>query len=239
MELTRNKGSIPLYAQIAQEIEEKIIKGEYAPGTIIPSEKQLQAAYMVSRMTVRMAVGDLVNKGYLECMRGIGTIVVYGKIEENLHQVTSFTEEMRQHGITMKTRYCTIESAEAPERVAKALGLSTGASVYRLVRVRCAEDVPMAYSVTFLNIPGLPLDPSCYADSLYAFLAKEKGIRVSKGEDTLEAVMTDSTVEKMLDVSRHSPAFKRTRISYDQEGRKIEFSVSYYPGDKYKYSVTL
>ncbi len=239
MSLARNKGSMPLYAQIAQELEEKILSGEYAPGTIIPSEKQLQEKYMVSRMTVRLAVGDLVNKGYLECMRGIGTIVVYGKVEENLHQVTSFTEEMKQHGMTMQTRYCTMEKAEAPERVQKALGLAPGCLVYRLERVRCAENRPMAYSVTWLNIEDLPLDAECYSDSLYAFLAREKRIRVSRGEDTLEAVLTDSTVEKMLDVSRHSPAFKRTRVSFDQEGRKIEYSVSYYPGDRYKYSVTL
>ena len=230
---------MPLYAQIARELEDKILSGEYATGDIIPSEKQLQAAYMVSRMTVRMAVGELVNRGYLECMRGVGTMVVYGKIEENLHRVTSFTEEMRQHGFTMKTSYCTVENAEAPERAAKALGLPTGSRICRLVRVRCAEDVPMAYSVTWLNIPDLPLRPECYADSLYAFLASEKGIRVSRGEDTLEAVMTDGTVERMLRVARHSPAFKRTRVSFDQNGRRIEYSVSYYPGDKYKYSVIL
>ena len=230
---------MPLYAQISQEIEDRILSGEYATGTIIPSEKQLQESYRVSRMTVRMAVGDLVNKGYLECMRGVGTTVVYGKIEEKLHHVTSFTEEMQQHGITMRTRYCVIEEAEATELVAKALDLPLGTRIYKLVRVRCAEDVPLAYSVTYINIPDLPLDPSCYADSLYAFLANEMGIRISRGEDTLEAVLTDSAVERMLDVAHHSPAFKRTRVSYDQYGRKTEFSVSYYPGDKYKYSVRL
>ncbi len=237
--LERNYASLPLYIQIARELEERIVSGQYATGDIIPSETQLQEAYRVSRMTVRMAVKELVNRGYVECMRGIGTMVVYGKIEENLHHVTSFTEEMSQHGITMRTRHCTICETVVPERAAQALGLSPGTMVYRLERVRCAEDVPMAYSVTYLNIPSLPLDPDCYKDSLYAFLAKEKGIRVTRGEDTLEAILSDSILEKMLDMTRHSPAFKRTRIAFDQENRRIEYSVSYYPGDRYKYSVTL
>ncbi|MBQ6564389.1 MAG: GntR family transcriptional regulator [Clostridia bacterium] len=239
MSLERNYTALPLYVQIARELEEKILSGEYAPGQIIPSEKQLQETYLVSRMTVRLAIKELVNKGYLECMRGIGTTVVYGKIEENLHHVTSFTEEMQQHGITMRTRYCTIEETTAPDRVASAFGLTAESPVYRLVRVRCAEDVPMAYSVTYLNIPDLPMSPEYYTDSLYAFLSEKKGIRVTRGEDTLEAVLADSTLEKMLDIARHSPAFKRTRIAYDQDQHRIEYSISYYPGERYKYSVIL
>lgn len=239
MTLERQKGSIPLYMQIARELESRILSGEYPTGSIVPSEKQLQAMYMVSRMTVRMAIGDLVNKGYVECMRGIGTMVTYGKIEEKLKRIVSFTEEMQQHGITMETTHCTIERCIASDIVAKALEVEAGTEVSRLVRVRNAKDRAVVYSVTHLNVPGLPLDTTCYTDSLYSFLSDSMHTTVCHCDDTLEAVMADANVSSMLHVSKHSPIFKRTRIARDGDMHVIEYSVSYYSGDRYKYSVHL
>ena len=194
---------------------------------------------MVSRMTVRMAISELVNKGYLECMRGVGTMVVYGKIEETLKHITSFTEEMQQHGITMQTAHCEICRVSAPEKVSDALELESGAPVYRLTRVRCADQVPLVYSVTYLSVEQLSMDAACYKDSLYACLAQDYGISIRNCDDALEALMADAAVAKMLHVSRPCAIFKRTRVGSDQDGRKVEFSTSYYPGDKYKYSVHL
>ena len=239
MTLERQKGSIPLYVQIARELESRILSGEYPTGSIVPSEKQLQETYMVSRMTVRMAIGDLVNKGYVECMRGIGTVVTYGKIEEKLRRISSFTEEMQQHGITMKTTVCTIERCPASDIVAKALEVEVGTQISKLVRVRNAKDRAVVYSTTHLTVPGLPLETERYTDSLYSFLSDCMHVTVCHCDDTLEAVMADTTVATMLHVPKHSPIFKRSRIARDGNMRVIEYSVSYYPGDRYKYSVHL
>lgn len=89
MTLDRSKTAVSLYLQISQQLS-SCESGKYATREIIPSEKQLEEIYSVSRMTVRLAIGELVNKGYVERMRGIGTVVTYGKIEENLKRVISF-----------------------------------------------------------------------------------------------------------------------------------------------------
>lgn len=73
--LRRGKGEQALYVQIANVLRAQIDRGEYADNDIIPSEKQLQERFMVSRMTIRQAIAMLVNAGYLACYRGIGTIV--------------------------------------------------------------------------------------------------------------------------------------------------------------------
>ena len=68
-----------------------------APGAAIPSERQLIAEYGVSRITVREALGQLVNEGYLERVRGKGTFVAHRPVQSTLH-LASFTEEMRALG---------------------------------------------------------------------------------------------------------------------------------------------
>ena len=62
--------------------------------------------YQVSRVTIRQAMTALSQAGYIMSRRGIGTEVTYEKIDEHMKSVISFTDEMKQHNITMNTSYC-------------------------------------------------------------------------------------------------------------------------------------
>ena len=101
--LKREKGAPPLYFQLMEELKEQIENEKYKRGDAFLTEKQLQERYQVSRVTVRQAVNELVNAGYLQCARGVGTTVVFNKIDETLKQLKSFSEEMESHGIIIKT----------------------------------------------------------------------------------------------------------------------------------------
>lgn len=239
MKLDRGKTAVALYLQMAEQIAGAIESGEYAPGQIIPSEKQYEEQYGVSRMTVRLAIGELVNKGYVERMRGIGTVVTYGKIEENLKRIISFSEEMQLHGITMQTSYCDVKKVLASEKVAANLNVKMNTTVYELTRVRCANNRPLVYSTTYLKLQDLPLDTTAYSESLYKFLSDKYNINIARAGDQLEATLAEGVVAKYLEVAQGFPTFKRTRVAYDQHDNEVEYSICYYPGDKYRYSVNL
>lgn len=63
----------------------------------------LMEEYQVSRVTIRQAMTALSQAGYIMSRRGIGTEVTYEKIDEHMKSVISFTDEMKQHNITMNT----------------------------------------------------------------------------------------------------------------------------------------
>ena len=146
---------------------------------------------------------------------------------------------MRQHGIAMQTALCEVRHAPVPPQAAQCLGFETGAPVFELTRLRCANGKPLVYSVTCLALRDLPLDPDLYRDSLYEFLSARHGVRIARGEDTLEATLAEGTIAKALGVAQGFPTFKRTRVTFDPSGAPVEYSVCYYPGDKYKYKVRL
>ncbi|QHQ59929.1 UTRA domain-containing protein [Anaerocolumna sedimenticola] len=240
MELNREKGAPPLYFQVENIIKEQIENGEFLSGEILPSEKQLQERYGVSRVTVRQAVSSLVNAGYLQCSRGIGTTVIFEKIDENLQRVISFSEEMEQHGIKMETTYCVISLQKATKAVASNLNIKEGEECYKLVRVRCAKGTPMVYSMTYLTRKyELPLEPDAYMESLYKLMDNGYGVKIVNGQDTFEAALASQTVGSFLSISSGSPIFKRTRKTFDQHNELVEYTVCYYPGDKYKYTIEL
>ena len=98
--LDYERGASPLYSQIMREEKRKIVEGEYLFGQVVPSEKDMEEMYHVSRITVRQAIQGLERDGYVKRIRGKGTQVVYRhQIEEMLLSINSFSEEMRERGM--------------------------------------------------------------------------------------------------------------------------------------------
>ena len=109
MVLDRSKDSKPLYLQIKDILKHKIINNEYAVGSTIPSENELEEIFGVSRMTIRQAVNELVNEGLLrkERGRGKGTVVLSNAIADKLSTVKSFTQKMQEQGYILKNKQIT------------------------------------------------------------------------------------------------------------------------------------
>lgn len=65
----------PKYLIIKKDIQIKIENRDFALGAKIPSEAELRGQYEVSRHTIRQAISELVNEGYLVKQQGSGTFV--------------------------------------------------------------------------------------------------------------------------------------------------------------------
>ena len=76
-------------------------------------------------------------------------------------------------------------------------------------------------------------------ESLYQFLQTNCNTKVVKGRDTLEAVASTAETSKYLSIPEGVPVFKRVRKAYEENGDIVEYTICYYPGDRYKYSVEL
>ena len=70
------KSDVPLHRQIEQYMKDKILHGEWAVGTKIPSQRTLAGMFQVNRSTVTAAIDELTSQGLLEGRRGGGTKVV-------------------------------------------------------------------------------------------------------------------------------------------------------------------
>src|ERR1700681_3065055 len=92
------KGPLPRYYQLKEIMREKIRLGEWKPGDLIPSERELGEQYGISRMTARQAITELVNEGLFYREQGKGTFVSRHKITQQLIHLTGFTEDISARG---------------------------------------------------------------------------------------------------------------------------------------------
>lgn len=234
--LDRSKSAPPMYLQIANKLSKDIEDKKFDIGDFLPSESQLCQQYDVSRMTARLALTELEKMGFVERRRGKGTKVVFGKYVEALKEITSFTDEMRQNGVEMTTSFCRIDKIKPEQNIKEFFNTE---NIYLLERVRNANNKPIVYSKTYLNVDNISEKSEDYENSLYEYLKKEKSIYIVKAEDQLEAIIANNILAEKLQIKVGSPIFMRTRKAYNQYKILTEYSISYYIGEKYKYTIIL
>jgi GntR family transcriptional regulator len=226
------------YHSIRDEILDLV--AELNVGDALPPERTLAPRFGVSRMTLRRAVEELVREGRLTRRHGAGTFVAEPKIAQGL-AVTSFSEDMRQRGSVPSSRTLDVDEVLAGAQLGRRLEISPGDKVVRVVRLRLADDAPMAVETLHVPraiAPGLDGD-ALSESSFYELLSTNFGVVLAGGSQTIEATVTDEAESEILEVPVHSPAFLFERISRATDGRIVEFVRSVYRGDRYQFRVEL
>lgn len=226
------------YHSIRDEILDLI--AELAVGDALPPERTLAPQFDVSRMTLRRAVEELIREGRLVRRHGAGTFVAEPKIAQGL-AVTSFSEDMRQRGAVPSSHTLGVDEIDAGARFGRILEISPSDRVVRVMRLRLADDAPMALETLHVPRSVAPdLDGDALADhSFYELLEGRYGVTLDGGVQTIEATVTDETESEFLEVPVHSPAFLFERTSRATDGRVVEFVRSVYRGDRYTFRVEL
>lgn len=219
------------YVEICTYLSE-LVGTELSPGDKVPSERTLCHQFGVSRMTVRQAIDVLVNEGVLVRQQGRGTFVAQQKLDLQL-RITSFSQEMRMRGMVPSTKLLDIEEQVPPAYIARALGLGDDAKAYYVRRLRYADEAPMCVEEAWLPHALLPgfFDPQP-PESIYGDL-QARGYRPTWGEDTIESVNLDRTLAALLEVDTGAASIAVTRRTFADDV-PVQFSLSYYRGDRYK-----
>jgi GntR family transcriptional regulator len=234
--------SVPLYIQLKELLQAAMQAGTIAPGSRLPSERELAQRYSVSRMTARQALQLLAQEGLTYSRVGKGTYAREPKIPQELQALTSFTEEMARLGMRASSTVLRAEVLRAPSDVAQRLGLHPGAEIALLVRVRQSNGEPMAVEHTHLDhsvCPGILKHSDFSTASLYQVLRHEYGVSVVRADQLIDARMPESKEAELLNIDSHTPILNIERVTFDADGRPIEFVRSVYRGDKYRFHALL
>jgi GntR family transcriptional regulator len=240
--LDRNS-AIPLYVQLRQLFLDKIEAGGWPLGEIIPREVDLAEDYKLSRYTVRQALDDLVQAGYLVRTKKRGTIVSRPKVEQNLSRFYSFAHDLAAKGLKPISRTLTLEEIVADEELVQMLKLdeTTEPKVWHLRRLRMVNYEPLIIESSYLHF-NKPVDMQHYdwrVVPLYDVLEKYYDIVIERAKEFLEPVKLDATEAQLLEVAPETPAFRVERLTYATNGQIFERRISLIRGDRYRFYVEL
>jgi GntR family transcriptional regulator len=221
--------------QLYDILRNNILKGDWKPGDMIPTEPELIELYGVSRSTVRQVLERFVNEGLIYRQQGKGSFVAEPTLEQGLTRIVSFTEDMRQRGLEPGTRILFSGLLPAQDDIAAALQIQTGQEVALLQRLRLANNEPMSIEESFLVhrlCPGV-LEHDFDKLSLRETLEIFYGIRIERARQVIRAVAASKKIAVQLGVHSRTSLLLIERISINQDNLPIEFLKTYYRGDRY------
>lgn len=230
-------GPLPRYYQLKEIIRERIRSGEWAPGSLIPSERALCERYGISRMTARQSVGELVTEGLLYREQGKGTFVGRPKIAQQLLRLTGFTEDMHAREQRPGAKVLGAEMWPADETAADRLRIKVGQPVFRLRRLRLADSEPLALETSCMSFIGCErlLDNDLERDSLYQLLDVVYDVPPVEAEQELEADLAAADEAELLGVEIGSAVLRTRRVTITRRQLPVEYATSVYRGDKYRF----
>lgn len=234
-----DSGNLPKYKVIEDDLLNKIKNGTYKPGTLIPKEMELMEIYSVSRPTVRQAIQVLVNKGLLEKRKRRGTIVKQSKIsQEFTHTIKSFNAEVKDKGFIPQTHVLFFQKELPNEEVCKSLKISSRDYVYKLVRLRYADNRPIVLVTTYMPY-DLFTDLNQYdfnKVSLYDTLDSHD-CRIAHVKRKLEVLKADETTADLLNVEINDPLFYFHTVGTTEDNVRAEYSIAKYRGDNNSFEI--
>jgi DNA-binding GntR family transcriptional regulator len=229
---------VPLYFQVAQQIESMIDRGELPPGSRLDNELQLADQTGLSRPTMRQAIQYLVDKGLLVRKRGVGTQVVHGRVKRRV-ELSSLYDDLAHANQRPSTVVLVCEVVPADDDVAVTLRLPPGTEIVHLERVRYTRDEPLAIMENWLPVGLADLTPErLERHGLYELL-RAAGVHMRVASQRIGARAATATEAKLLHERRGAPLLTMTRTTYDDSGRAIEHGSHVYRPTLYSFEIAL
>lgn len=231
---------LPLYYQLEEHIKQTIQSEKLLPGDALPSERELSESLQISRMTVRQAITNLVNKGYLFREKGRGTFVSYQKFEQNLKGLTSFTEDMIARRLVPGNKLLHFEIFPAEQDVQALLSLEADELIYKIKRLRLANEEPIALETNYLPVKLVPgLTPEILEKSLYTYIEDKLHLKIGHATQTVESALVNEEDIKHLNVKKGMPVLLIQRETFLEDGTPLELVRSSYRADRYKFKIDI
>lgn len=223
-----------LHAYIKEELLNRIKSKKYKAGDQIPTEHELCKDFDVSRTTVRAALNQLTMEGYLVRQQGKGTYIADQKVSQTLsHTVKRYSDQIAVQGKQAKITLISINVVPANEILQQSLEVPVNAPIQRIERVRKANGEPTQYEISYIPWEIAPGITQQHAEtSLYTSLKDDFGVNIAKTTEHVEITLADERSCTHLQCEPDLPCFYIETIAEDATGRKVEFSRSYFRGDK-------
>ncbi|MCY6960456.1 trehalose operon repressor [Clostridium brassicae] len=225
------------YLSIYDEITEKIKNKEYKPRTILPSENDLMNKYSVSRDTIRKALTLLEQNGYIQKIKGKGSLVLeVNKFDFPVSGIVSFKELADKMGLKCETIVEKLQVVKADKLLIKNLNLSSKEEAWQVIRVREIDGERVILDKDFINKKYVAsLTEEICKNSIYEYIENELGLQISfaKKEITVEEVTEEDT--RYLDLENHHMIVVVRNYVYLNDASLFQYTESRHRTDKFRF----
>jgi GntR family transcriptional regulator len=222
---------IPRYVQLAGLFRQRVDKGIWPPGSVLPSIEQLMAQFDVARVTVRQAIGLLAGEGMLSPQRGRGTFVRSRAGARRRLRVETTLGDLVEMYRGDQPDHATLAEAVASPVLTEKDGIAAP-KYFHLRRVHsrageryCVISIYVDYRIfrraqaRFRRELALPV------------LTSLRGLKIASARQTLTISTADVETAHLLGISVNAPMAEVRRVLCGPDGTVIYLAEVSYRGD--------
>jgi GntR family transcriptional regulator len=231
MQILSETNPLPLYAQLAELLRARILRGEWAEGDRLPSLEALTREFTVARVTVRQAIGLLQADGLVLSRQGRGTFVTAQPgIGRRLHVQTTLGDlvAMLQGD---KPQLLNVDEGSATPALTERDGTPAPGYVY-MRRVHMHGETPYCVISIYLDERVFRRAPARFHNEvIIPVLTSLPGLRIARARQRLTIGIADAPTAAHLRMAPGAPVAEVRRVLCDPNGTVIYLGEVTYRGD--------
>jgi GntR family transcriptional regulator len=234
------KNAMSSYQAIRESFLNYIDNNNYKIGDRLPSEHELAKMLRVSRVTLREAIRQLREDGFLYSRRGSGTYIsgnvnqIVGTLDVN----NGLTKMITQAGFEPGVAEFESELIHAPQWLADKLQVKKGSGIVLLKRVRTANAKPVVYSLDHLSprLATIFLSINEKIMSLFEMI-ESSGITMGNSFAELSPMSCTEELAHKLSYREGGPILALKQVLVDQKGSPLFYGEDYFRPDCFVFSI--
>lgn len=197
----------PVHRKLINDIKRKIVDNKFKKGDLLPSENELAMSYNTSRTTVRLALIELSNMGYISRHQGKGSIVSETKRALGILSVSGITDEVGHQKLKTVILQKPVTQPWPSTIFYKLSDLELSVGCVFFKRLRYINNEPVLFEETYITNLNLPYFTSRNLEnrSLLKLLKEQYNVEVIGGEQKIWAVPIGKSNNKLLKLKPNIP----------------------------------
>lgn len=215
----------------------QIRKGIFQPNDKLPSEHELSQQYETSRETIRKALNLLSEHGYIQKIKGKGSIVLdVGKYDFPVSGLVSFKELAQKMKKRVRTIVHELQVVKPDDYIRKYLDVTAKDEVWKVVRSREIEGEKIILDKDFLHRKFVPLlTHEICENSIYEYLENELKLKISFAKKEMFVDKITDEDRKYLDVDGYEHIVVVQNYVYLEDASLFQFTESRHRLDKFRF----
>jgi GntR family transcriptional regulator len=227
-----------MYTQIANLLEDKIKSGELKPDNKIPTEVELMEMYQVSRVTARLAINSLHEKGLVVRKQGKGTFVADSLLNQDLGNLAGFYDSMIAKDFEAKL--IEMRVIDTPAELSQQMGESFNRTLF-FKRIYLRQDDIYAFSHVYLPVEMAKTITWEIAEqnSGYTMLTQISSYELSLAQLAIRAFPANKEQAETLKIEHGEPILCLSRTSLGSDNKPVEHTKIYLRSDTSEFTISI